>query len=618
MEKQNMETQNEEKQRVKYPIGLKLILIVATLVLLVLGLSTALVVYMVSRDSETKAKDTNLTLNEVTAQTVESLVVTMQNNALGFFNNSLLSRNKDSVNEMFDDYCFRNPEVWFVQAPEIGLKVSPQSEIYKPGVTKVFENWLKENKSYSEKAAAGEIQILNLSQVMGQSSICIFFPYEVNGKKQSASVGFNTLKVVEIMTNSSQNISFIMNGDGQVLISSGIENTAEEGYFQAASSVLKNTRMDSAQLKNEDESGKAWYISYKKLAGGMYSVTCISEEKIFQTVNKTAYRIVLISMAILFLSILLIRHFSKTLTRPIHSLVGAARQIEEGNYNIDLKAKTRDEIGLLTNRFVSMSNGLAERERLKDSMSRFTNKAIAEKAMRGELALGGENRECTIFFSDIRSFTAMSEKLTPQEVVEFLNEYMTKMVSCVVRTHGTVDKYIGDAIMAVWGAPDSAGSAAADAWNAVVGALMMRTELYQLNKKRRAAGKDPIKIGCGINSGSVVAGQIGSDLRMEYTVIGDAVNLASRTEALNKPFQTDILITENTYNLIGDRLVVEEMPGVHVKGKENAIKMYAVINIKGVKGVQTLNEVRGLLGYHEIDKSQVNTDEEEKKYKIEQ
>lgn len=611
-----MEKINEEKQKVKYPIGFKLILIVAVLVLLVLGLSTALVVYMVSRDSETKAKDTNLTLNEVTAQTVESWLVTTQNNALGFFNDSLLSQNKKTENDMFDDFCFRNPEVWFIQSQGSGLKVSPQSEIYKSGVTKEFSAWIKENNEAVENARNGKVEILNLTPVMEQTSLCIFFPYEVNGKAQSASVGFNATKVVDLMTNSRMNTSFILDKNGNVLVSSNNENPEGEGYLQAAGRVINNAVMDEAQLMERDDSGYGWYIAYKKIAGEMFVVTCISENKIFQTVRQTAYRIVLVSMAILFMAILLIRFFSKTLTNPIHSLVGAARQIETGDYEIDLEAKTRDEIGLLTNRFVAMTKGLAERERLKDSMSRFTNKAIAEKAMNGQLALGGENRECTIFFSDIRSFTAMSEKLTPQEVVEFLNEYMTKMVNCVVRTHGTVDKYIGDAIMAVWGAPESAGSAAGDAWNAVVGALMMRSELYQLNKKREAEGKPLIKIGCGINSGSVVAGQIGSDLRMEYTVIGDAVNLASRTEALNKPFQTDILITENTYKLIGDRLVVEEMPSVHVKGKENEIKMYAVINVKGVKGVKTLKEVRDLLGFHEIDKSQVNTDEEEKKYKI--
>lgn len=604
-----------EKQKVKYPIGFKLILIVAVLVLMVLGLSTALVVFMVSRDSETKAKDTNLTLNEVTSQTVESWMVTMQKNAIGFFNNTLLSRNKDAQAEMFDDFCFRNPDVWFVQAPGIGVKTSPQADIFLPGSGKVISAWLSENKTSAEKAK-DSIQILEFTSVMGQPSVCLMFPYEMNGKTESASVAFNVTKAVDLMTNSRQNTTFIMDHDGNILISSSTDNSEGEGYLQAAKRVVRNAVMDAAQSLETDDNGKGWYVAYKKIAGEMYSVTCISENKIFQAVHQTAYRIVLISMAILFLAILLIRHFSKTLTRPIHALVGAAGQIEKGDFNVELKAKTQDEIGLLTNRFVSMSKGLAERERLKDNFSRFTNSAIAEKAMKGELVLGGENRNATIFFSDIRSFTAMSEKLTPAEVVEFLNEYMTKMVSCVLKTHGTVDKYIGDAIMAVWGAPESAGSPEADAWNAVVGALMMRSELYKLNQKRKEQGKPEIKIGCGINSGKVVAGQIGSDARMEYTVIGDAVNLASRTEALNKPFQTDILITENTYNLIGDRLVVEEMPSVHVKGKEAAIRMFAVINIKGVGGVQTMSQVRKLLGFHEIDKSQVNTDEEEKKYKI--
>lgn len=253
---------------------------------------------------------------------------------------------------------------------------------------------------------------------------------------------------------------------------------------------------------------------------------------------------------------LLIRIFSNGITNPIKELVGAAGQIEKGEFELSIKPRTRDEIGLLTESFVQMGKGLSEREKLMVSFSKFTNKTIAQKAARGELTLGGENRNATIFFSDIRSFTAMSEKMQPNEVVEFLNVYMTKMVDCINKTGGVVDKYIGDAIMAVWGAPESSGSPASDALNAVTAALMMRVELFKFNKERAAAGLPPVKIGCGINSGPVVAGQIGSEERMEYTVIGDAVNLASRTEALNKPFATDVLITENTYNLIKDKIVV--------------------------------------------------------------
>ena len=170
--------------------------------------------------------------------------------------------------------------------------------------------------------------------------------------------------------------------------------------------------------------------------------------------------------------------------------------------------------------------------------------------------------------------------------------------------------------MAVWGAPESSGSPAADALNAVTAALMMRVELFRFNKERAEKGLPPVKIGCGINSGPVVAGQIGSEERMEYTVIGDAVNLASRTEALNKPFATDVLITENTYNLIRDKIIVHEMPGVHVKGKTDAIKMFAVINLVGRGRPETIDDVRKIIGTTAPDLSKVNTDDEEKKYNI--
>ncbi|MBQ0161773.1 MAG: adenylate/guanylate cyclase domain-containing protein, partial [Treponema sp.] len=330
----------------------------------------------------------------------------------------------------------------------------------------------------------------------------------------------------------------------------------------------------------------------------------------------TTYLIIYLSLFVLFVAIIIIRIFSNTITNPIADLVKASNQIERGEFDLDIKPRTKDEIGFLTSSFIQMSRGLSEREKLMTSFSKFTNKTIAHKAASGQLALGGENREATIFFSDIRSFTAMSEKMSPAEVVDFLNQYMTRMVDCVNKTNGVVDKYIGDAIMAVWGAPESSGSPAQDALNAVTTALLMRKSLFDFNKERKEKNLPPVKIGCGINTGAVVAGQIGSNERMEYTVIGDAVNLASRTEALNKPFATDILITENTYALIKDKIIVEEMPGVHVKGKEDLIKMYAVINLAGKENPGTIDDVRKIIGTTAPDLSKVNTDDEEKKYNI--
>jgi adenylate cyclase len=197
------------------------------------------------------------------------------------------------------------------------------------------------------------------------------------------------------------------------------------------------------------------------------------------------------------------------------------------------------------------------------------------------------------------------------------------MVDCVEKTGGVVDKFIGDAVMAHWGTAYSAGSPEKDAYNCVKAALMMRSSLMEMNTGRRVddPGNPPIYIGCGINSGIVTAGQIGSEARMEYTAIGDPVNLASRTEALNKPLGTDILITEDTWNLIGDLLITEEMPPVQVKGKEKPIRMFAVVNCRASEGETqedpvTLAQVRKMLDIDAVDVSKVNINKEEKKYKI--
>jgi adenylate cyclase len=193
------------------------------------------------------------------------------------------------------------------------------------------------------------------------------------------------------------------------------------------------------------------------------------------------------------------------------------------------------------------------------------------------------------------------------------------MIECVEKTGGVVDKFIGDAVMAHWGTVYTSGTPQQDAYNCVKAALMMRKALHTMNKDRRQfdPGNPPIQIGCGINTGIVTAGQIGSDIRMEYTVIGDPVNLASRVEALNKPLGTDILISEDTWGLVKDQFITEEMPSVTVKGKEKPVRIFAIVNFSGVdEGPRNLTEVRTILGIKTPDISSVNLNVNENKYKI--
>ena len=598
--------------KIKFPISLKQILLFSFLIILVLGVSTALVSTLIRADDKIKAEENNFALNGRTAQTVEASFENIQNNSFVLFEAFSAVNGAAAKKELGDAFFRSNQDVLFVSSEETGLLLSSSAESYEDSIKAFFKSPDVE-PLISSKDAKAKTVYFNASDVFDFPAVIFIYKYGPVNAVKSGVVGFNAASLCELMGTGSNNTTILVDSQAKVLVNPdfGSSKTQRDDLLQLLKGLVNNEAESNSQTVMDGV-----FTAVHQIRDDLFVITTISEKSVYAVINRTTYRIVLFSLAVLFIAIILIRIFSNGITNPIKELVGAAGQIEKGEFELSIKPRTHDEIGLLTESFVQMGKGLSEREKLMVSFSKFTNKTIAQKAASGELTLGGETRNATIFFSDIRSFTAMSEKMQPNEVVEFLNVYMTKMVECVNKTHGVVDKYIGDAIMAVWGAPESSGSPAQDALNAVSAALMMRVALFNYNKERAAKGLPPVKIGCGINSGPVVAGQIGSEERMEYTVIGDAVNLASRTEALNKPFATDVLITENTYNLIKEKIIVQEMPGVHVKGKTDAIKMFAVINLVGRGRPETIDDVRKIIGTSAPDLSKVNTDDEEKKYNI--
>jgi len=221
-----------------------------------------------------------------------------------------------------------------------------------------------------------------------------------------------------------------------------------------------------------------------------------------------------------------------------------------------------------------------EARNTKRMFSRYVSKQIVEEIMKNPDAvkLGGELKEATILFSDVRGFTAMSEKLSAPEVVEVLNEYLTAMVDVVIANNGTLDKYVGDAIMAVWGSPLPDPH---HKQNAVRTAVQMMEVLQELQAKWKAEGKPHIDIGVGVNTGHVVAGNMGHEgFKMDYTVIGDDVNLAARMESANKEMKSHVLITGSTYEGCEDLVDVVRHDPIHVKGKEASIEVFEVVGWK--------------------------------------
>jgi adenylate cyclase len=225
-----------------------------------------------------------------------------------------------------------------------------------------------------------------------------------------------------------------------------------------------------------------------------------------------------------------------------------------------------------------MVDGLKERDRLKTTMGKYMTASVIEHLMSGKVQLGGETLPVTILFSDIRSFTTISEKMNAQELVGLLNEYFTEMVGIVMDNEGVVDKYIGDAIMAVFGAPVPKKN---DAIHAVLAAVRMRVALKKLNARLAERGIPALRTGIGIHTGEVVAGNIGSERRMEYTVIGDAVNLASRLESNTKDLGVNVLISEDTWKLVKDAVVARPVKEITVKGRKQPVMTYEVVGIVG-------------------------------------
>lgn len=218
----------------------------------------------------------------------------------------------------------------------------------------------------------------------------------------------------------------------------------------------------------------------------------------------------------------------------------------------------------------------AEKRVVKKLFGRYVSKDVYQQLIANpELAeLGGKRREMTVLFSDIRGFTAVTEKGDPEQLVAQLNEYFSRMVTIVFRHHGTVDKFVGDMVMALFGAPlDDADHAE----HAVAAAVEMVSELSELNRKWAAEGRPLLDIGVGVNSGGMIAGNIGSSSIMSYTVIGDAVNLGSRLESLNKEYRTRIIISGATRSLLHGNFTLRPLGEVVVKGKSRPVAIFEVV-----------------------------------------
>ena len=609
----------------------KLISIISIIIIASMAIMISLATIFFKKDNEVRIKESNLTISQVIASKTESDFTAIVEK-LNLMGTTILQEFKTAEQKsLFTNLFFSNDrDFLYVGICERGKgnvlrvtkKISNEKFFADNNIDQDFmQQVTADNSSKFIKSFNQEAVVHNVSERFSFPIMAVSFPFQRDAQDRVVSVVVGYIKLNRILKSFVKNgitDTFMVNIDGDVIAhpdSNLIMSHANLVKLPIVERMMKS-KSDNEQTRYMDDSGIYHLGSFKKIGfSGIGIVSTVPEGLAMQEVYNIQRRNIIITIIVLNIAILIVYFFSKSLTGPITTLVGATKEIEQGNFKVSIRPETGDEIGILTESFVEMGRGLEEREKMKDAFGKFVNKEIAEQVLKGEIKLGGERKTATVFFSDIRSFTAISEKLEPEEVVEFLNEYMTRMVDCVNKSRGVVDKYIGDAVMAVWGAPVTYGN---DTENAINGALMMRKALIEFNQGRGGDRKPIIKIGCGLNTGPVLAGQIGSNEKMEYTVIGDTVNLASRIESLNKPFGTDILISDDTYNQVKNIFRVEPMQKIKVKGKSEPQQIYAVLGrIDDPSSPRTLDEMRKIVGIEMKGKPAEDAgDEGEVKYEI--
>ncbi len=387
--------------------------------------------------------------------------------------------------------------------------------------------------------------------------------------------------VSDIAKNEEVVFALILNSNGIIQAHSDI-NQLGSTYVSPTESQLVFEK-DELQLRSYQE-GEAKLllfstpVVYQGLKIGEVHL-CLTKKLIETSIIKAKVFILMMTLAITITGIAMSMVLSFYFSRPIQRLVVAVEEIGKGNFAYRVNLARNDELGDLGKAINRMAEDLRLKERIQTSFGRYVTPEIVERILASpdDEWMKGIRLEATIIFVDIRGFTAMAEGSDPDAVVDLLNSYFTLVTDIIIQHGGYLDKFVGDTVMGVFGAliPDPA-----HAESAVRAAVEVRQHLPKL-EQRLPATANHIQVGIGINTGEVVAGNLGSSKRMEYTVIGDNVNVASRLTDLAGP--DEILVSEQTYLKLAksSELTFQSRGAIEVKGRKEPVKIYEVLGQKG-------------------------------------
>lgn len=319
-------------------------------------------------------------------------------------------------------------------------------------------------------------------------------------------------------------------------------------------------------------------IHFKNLLAGHVMVT-FTKNYMLQSLEESRQVIILVTILMTVIAIFLAFIMSRHLSMPIHNLVDASKAIGDGDYSFRLNERRNDEIGELSTAFNSMADGLLKKSQVENVFSRYVSTSVAKKIMENldEVELGGKHVHASVLFADIVGFTGISENLPPKEIASLLNEYFSYISTISQIYHGHIDKFMGDCAMLVFGVPEDDPE---HSFHAIACAIMIQKLVARLNLLRLRDGKLSVHFRIGINTGNMVAGNLGSHDRMEYTVIGDPVNLASRLSSVAGSDQVVIMDELYLKKGIESRIIAQQYETIRVRGMQKSVTTYLVKDLE--------------------------------------
>lgn len=590
------EIETKHNINTKFSIQVKMMGMISLILALTTSIIIGVATYFFKNDAQTRVEENNLAMVDLVglkvSSDIESIVKKGEQLVTSMLRPNLTVEEKRYIADLFfsidKDFIFvglysqkeniLHPEkIFFNTKHNIDANLS-EDEIIQT---------ITRNQEGISRAFLGKPVILNTSPGFSEKSFVLALPANQDSSSSKILVIMVQLDMIlpafekkGILT------TFMVNDEGRA-----IAHPVEDVILSATNFIdlpivksMLTAQVDNGQTRYLNSDGKSFLGSYRKVGfGDAGIISIISEDKAFEEVFNIQERNIYIMIISLCLGLIIVFLFAKSLSRPIINLLYATLEIAKGNFKIGIKPTTNDEVGLLTRYFITMGEGLEEREKVKSILGSMIDPVVVKEAMVDLAALKrGKEAEITAFFSDVAGFSSISEQLTSVDLAALLNEYLSAMTVLLKENEGVLDKYIGDAIVGIFGAPVEVDRHAFKACKASLEMVLKLEDLRNYWQKNDLYSKEAqvMDARIGLNTGSAKVGFMGTDALASYTMMGDTVNLAARLEAAGKDYGVSVMIAEKTNSLIQDEMFTRLLDLVRVKGKNEPVKVYELVSFK--------------------------------------